>query len=54
MHGALVPPMGWTQEYLHSPDSVLMGLASQPYDPADYIRDYNEFLGIIKGWKVTP
>jgi UDP-2-acetamido-3-amino-2,3-dideoxy-glucuronate N-acetyltransferase len=53
-HGVLVPPMVWASEHLHSADSVLMVLASHPYEPADYIRDYNEFMGMIKGWKAMP
>jgi hypothetical protein len=35
--------MVWATEYKHSPDAVLMVLASAPYDPADYIRSYDEF-----------
>ena len=46
--GVLVPPMVWAQEHLHSMDSVLMVLASSPYEPEDYIRDYSEFQGIVK------
>ncbi|MBE7497846.1 MAG: WxcM-like domain-containing protein [Verrucomicrobiaceae bacterium] len=42
--GVLVPPMVWAEEHGHSPDSVLLVLASHPYDPDDYIRDYAEFL----------
>jgi UDP-2-acetamido-3-amino-2,3-dideoxy-glucuronate N-acetyltransferase len=46
--GVLVPPMIWTTAHLHSPDSVLMVLASHSYEPEDYIRDYAEFLTIVK------
>ncbi len=53
-HGVLVPPMVWAREHLHSADSVLLVLASRPYEPADYIRDYSEFLTILKGWKAAP
>ncbi|WP_395747517.1 sugar 3,4-ketoisomerase [Prosthecobacter sp.] len=52
-HGVLVPPMVWAREHLHSADSVLLVLASHPYEAGDYIRDYSEFLGIVKGWKKT-
>jgi acetyltransferase-like isoleucine patch superfamily enzyme len=38
-----VPPMVWSIQYKHSSDSVLLVLASHPYDTADYIRDYTEF-----------
>ncbi|MFC5454179.1 sugar 3,4-ketoisomerase [Prosthecobacter fluviatilis] len=49
--GVLVPPMVWAQEHLHSADSVLMVLASRPYEAEDYIRDYSEFTAMVKGWK---
>ena len=29
--------------------AVLMVLASQPYDEADYIRNYEEFLAFVRG-----
>lgn len=34
----------WREMYDFSPDAVLMVLASEVYDEADYIRDYDEFL----------
>jgi acetyltransferase-like isoleucine patch superfamily enzyme/dTDP-4-dehydrorhamnose 3,5-epimerase-like enzyme len=42
--GVHVPPMIWTVQYRHTADAVLLALASEVYDPADYIRDYAEFL----------
>lgn len=45
--GVLVPPMVWATEHLHSDDSVLLVLASHPYEPEDYIRDYREFLAMV-------
>jgi UDP-2-acetamido-3-amino-2,3-dideoxy-glucuronate N-acetyltransferase len=45
--GVLVPPMVWATEHLHSADSVLLVLASRPYEPEDYIRDYREFLTMV-------
>lgn len=42
--GLYVPPMVWAVQYRYSPDAILLVLASDPYDPADYIRDYDEFL----------
>jgi acetyltransferase-like isoleucine patch superfamily enzyme/dTDP-4-dehydrorhamnose 3,5-epimerase-like enzyme len=41
-----LPPMTWGTQYKYSEDAVLLVLASAPYDPADYIRDYSEFLQI--------
>ena len=42
--GIHVPPMVWATEYKHSQDSTLLVFASEYYDPADYIRDYQIFL----------
>ncbi len=42
--GLYIPPMIWTAQFKHSPDCFLSVFASQIYDPADYIRDYNEFV----------
>ena len=38
----------WREMYDFSSDAVLMVLASEMYDEADYIRDYDEFLKFIK------
>ena len=38
----------WREMYDFSPDAVLMVLASQVYDEADYIRDYDEFLKFVE------
>jgi UDP-2-acetamido-3-amino-2,3-dideoxy-glucuronate N-acetyltransferase len=42
--GVYLPPLVWGIQYKYSADSVLLVLASQLYDAADYIRDYDEFL----------
>jgi dTDP-4-dehydrorhamnose 3,5-epimerase-like enzyme len=42
--GLYVPPMIWAVQYRYSADAVLLVFASDHYDPADYIRDYDEFL----------
>ncbi len=34
----------WREMFDFSPDAVLLVLASELYDEADYIRDYDEFL----------
>jgi len=44
--GLHIPPMIWAVQYRYSPDATLMVLASEPYDAADYIRDYDEFLSL--------
>lgn len=45
--GLHVPPMIWGVQYRYSPDAVLLVLASDHYDPADYIRDYQEFIALV-------
>ncbi|MDO5086182.1 MAG: WxcM-like domain-containing protein [Comamonadaceae bacterium] len=46
--GLYLPPMTWGIQYRYSEDAVLLALASDPYDPADYIRDYGEFLALAR------
>ncbi len=46
--GLHVAPMTWAVQYKYTPDAVLLVLASGLYDPADYIRDYQEFLAVRK------
>ena len=36
--------MTWTSQYRYSADAILLVLASDVYDAADYIRSYDEFL----------
>lgn len=42
--GIYVPPLVWASQFGYEPGSVLLVLASDPYDPDDYIRDYQGFL----------
>ena len=49
--GLYMPPMTWGVQYRYSSDAVLMVLASHPYDPADYIRDYGEFRALVAAHK---
>ena len=42
--GIYLPKMVWKEMYAFSEDSILLCLASEPYDAAEYIRDYNEYL----------
>jgi acetyltransferase-like isoleucine patch superfamily enzyme/dTDP-4-dehydrorhamnose 3,5-epimerase-like enzyme len=41
--GLYVPPMVWATQYRYSPDAILGVFASHPYDPDDYIREYEEY-----------
>lgn len=43
-----IPPMVWGVQYKYSPDAVLLVLASDIYDQDDYIRDYDEFIALVK------
>jgi hypothetical protein len=42
--GIHVRPMVWVTIHSFSPDAVLLVLASDRYDPEDYVRDYDEFV----------
>jgi UDP-2-acetamido-3-amino-2,3-dideoxy-glucuronate N-acetyltransferase len=42
--GLHMPAMTWGTQYDYSEDAFLVVLASDPYDAADYIHDYDEFL----------
>lgn len=44
--GLHIPPMVWAVQYKYTGDAVLLVLASDIYDAADYIRDYDNFLEI--------
>ena len=46
--GIALPPMVWHEMHDFSPDCVLLVLASEHYDETDYIRDYEDFLRLIK------
>ena len=41
-----VPPMVWATQYKYSKDCVLLVLASDEYDPDDYIREYDAYLAM--------
>ena len=43
------PPMLWLTQYDYSPGATLVVLASDGYDEADYIRDYDTFLAELRG-----
>jgi len=45
--GLYLPPLVWGVQYKFSPGAVLLVFASHTYDPADYIRDYDEFLATV-------
>ncbi len=45
--GLYIDTMLWKDMYDFSPDSVLLVLASEHYDPDEYIRDYDSYLKLI-------
>lgn len=49
--GLHLPPMVWAAQYKYSSDAILLVLASDAYDAADYIRDYDEFKRLTE---MTP
>ena len=46
--GIYIPKLVWKEMYDFSEDSVLLCLASTHYDGSEYIRDYDEYVKIIK------
>ena len=49
--GVHLAPMVWSVQFRFAPDARLLVLASEEYDPASYIRDYDEFLSLIASRK---
>lgn len=49
--GLHIPPRLWGIQYKYSQDALLMVLASDVYDPTDYLRDYDEFQRFVQGGK---
>lgn len=46
--GIYLPTMIWKDMYDFSEDSVLLVLASTHYNPDEYIRNYNDFVNVIR------
>ncbi|MDX2187070.1 MAG: WxcM-like domain-containing protein [Opitutaceae bacterium] len=46
--GLHLAPMVWGTQYRYSSDAVLLVVASHSYDPDDYIREYDEFLSLVR------
>lgn len=49
--GIYIPTMIWKDMYDFSKDSVLLVLASEHYDPDEYIRDYDTFVNEVLNLK---
>jgi UDP-2-acetamido-3-amino-2,3-dideoxy-glucuronate N-acetyltransferase len=46
--GLYLPPMTWGTQHRFSPGAVLLVLASDVFEDADYICEYDEFLRLAK------
>jgi len=44
--GLLIPPMTWRDLDSFSPGAICLVLASDCYEKADYIKDYEEFVNL--------
>lgn len=47
--GLHIHPLTWSGQYRYTKNAVLAVFASDPYDPGDYIRDYEVYLNILSG-----
>lgn len=47
-YGIYLPPMIWGTQYRYTSDAVLVVFASDYYEHKDYVRDYQEYLDLIK------
>jgi len=47
--GLYLPAMTWGVQYRYTADALLLVIASRPYEPEDYIRDYDDFLASVVG-----
>ncbi len=47
LQGLVIESMVWREMHQFSPDCILLVLASEHYDEADYIRDYDDFLKVV-------
>jgi len=46
--GVYIPKLVWKDMYDFSEDSVLLCLSSEHYDENEYIRDYDQYLNVMK------
>lgn len=53
MQGLRISSMVWREMYDFSEDAVLLVLASELYNPSDYIRDYDEYKNFMQNNKIN-
>lgn len=46
--GLYLKSMVWKEMYDFSPDSVLLVLSNEHYDPDEYIRNYDDYLKMVE------
>lgn len=46
--GLYIPPMVWREMKHFSDDAVCLCLVSEFYDEDDYVRDYDDFINLVK------
>ena len=46
--GLYLKSMIWKEMYDFSPDSVLLVLSNEHYDPGEYIRNYTDYLEMVR------
>lgn len=46
--GLYLPPLTWGVQSEHSPDCMMLVLASDLYDESGYLRNYADFLACVK------
>jgi hypothetical protein len=51
--GLHIPPMIWASEVNFSSGAICLVLASELYDPIDYIRNYDEYLSYAKNPSIS-
>lgn len=47
--GLYMPPLTWGEQTSFSEGAKLLVLASELYDPGDYIENYEEFISLVQG-----
>jgi dTDP-4-dehydrorhamnose 3,5-epimerase-like enzyme len=48
-YGLYIPTMIWAEQIRFSSGGICLVMASSPYNEAEYVRDYQEFL-TLKNW----
>ncbi|MEO7017177.1 MAG: FdtA/QdtA family cupin domain-containing protein [Leifsonia sp.] len=52
--GLYMPALTWGTQYDYSGDAALVVLASHPYDPDDYVHEYDEFVTLVNAESDRP